>query len=379
MEMGSPGASQEINFRTNKGVSVGVKSPDEDVIQYDQIEYIRDYIQSNAEYTLTPGATPKDRELVEYFLTENHKGYCVHFATAATLMLRYAGIPARYVEGYFVSDYDLNKKNSQGYSGIPDSNAHAWTEVYYPIIGWQVVDFTPYYSDEILPEENKMHKDSDNKSAAETDTQTDTDTETDTDSASDTDSEPDNNTDTVGKNKPDSDTASDVSDNSDSDNDNITYKRDNNFKNFLRVTVNVLLRILKIILILAIITALWFLTRFIVLKIRFIRFNSPDTRKAAKTMYLHSLRILRIAGVTPKREEGDRRFADRAVLQIDGIKTKDYQDFTEIALNARFGKNPPSEQDISQMNDFLKFLSVGVYDSSKKWKQLLMKYILFLK
>ena len=46
MEMGSPGASQEINFRTNKGVSVGVKSPDEDVISYSQIEYIRDFMNN---------------------------------------------------------------------------------------------------------------------------------------------------------------------------------------------------------------------------------------------------------------------------------------------------------------------------------------------
>ena len=96
-------------------------------------------------------------------------------------------------------------------------------------------------------------------------------------------------------------------------------------------------------------------------------------------MYLHSLWILKIAGVTPKKEEGDRQFAGRAVLQIDGIKTKDYQEFTDFALNARFGKDSPGEQDISQMNDFLKTLSECVYNSSKKWKQLLMKYVLFLK
>ena len=88
-------------------------------------------------------------------MNENKKGYCVHYATAGTLMLRRAGIPSRYVEGYFVSDYDLSRKNSQGYSGIADSNAHAWTEVYYPLIGWQAVDFTPYYSEQTLPEENK--------------------------------------------------------------------------------------------------------------------------------------------------------------------------------------------------------------------------------
>ena len=44
MEMGSPAYSQEINFTTSRGVGIGVKSPDEDVIGYSQIEYIRDYM-----------------------------------------------------------------------------------------------------------------------------------------------------------------------------------------------------------------------------------------------------------------------------------------------------------------------------------------------
>ena len=46
MEMGSPGGSQEIHFTTNRGVTVGVKSPDEDVIQRSQINYIRDFMNN---------------------------------------------------------------------------------------------------------------------------------------------------------------------------------------------------------------------------------------------------------------------------------------------------------------------------------------------
>lgn len=44
MELGSPAYSQEINFTTNKGVGVGIKSPDEDVITYNQINYIQQYM-----------------------------------------------------------------------------------------------------------------------------------------------------------------------------------------------------------------------------------------------------------------------------------------------------------------------------------------------
>lgn len=34
------------------------------------------------------------------------RGYSVHYATAAVLMLRYCGVPARYAEGYYLSGQD---------------------------------------------------------------------------------------------------------------------------------------------------------------------------------------------------------------------------------------------------------------------------------
>ena len=46
MEMGSPGGSQEVHFSTNRSVTVGVKSPDEDVIQKSQIEYIKEFMNN---------------------------------------------------------------------------------------------------------------------------------------------------------------------------------------------------------------------------------------------------------------------------------------------------------------------------------------------
>lgn len=64
--------------------------------------FILDVLQSHASYTLTPGRAPVNQDIVEYFLFENHEGYCVHFASAATLMYRLYGIPARYASGYAV-------------------------------------------------------------------------------------------------------------------------------------------------------------------------------------------------------------------------------------------------------------------------------------
>lgn len=64
--------------------------------------FILNVLQSHASYTLTPGRAPVNQDIVEYFLFENHEGYCVHFASAATLMYRLYGIPARYASGYAV-------------------------------------------------------------------------------------------------------------------------------------------------------------------------------------------------------------------------------------------------------------------------------------
>ncbi len=56
------------------------------------------------EYTPdTGGSSGWTGTSTEYFLLENQRGYCMHFATAATLLLRTMGVPARYVEGYILS------------------------------------------------------------------------------------------------------------------------------------------------------------------------------------------------------------------------------------------------------------------------------------
>lgn len=40
-------------------------------------------------------------DFVLNFLDGTRKGYSVHYATAAAMMFRYYGIPARYVEGFW--------------------------------------------------------------------------------------------------------------------------------------------------------------------------------------------------------------------------------------------------------------------------------------
>lgn len=107
------------------------------------------YLHKTAVYSTSPGKTPEDRDFVEYFLTEQKKGYCVHFATAAAILYRMCGYPARYAEGYVMSE-------SKPYTVIEVKNnqAHAWVEVYHDTVGWIPVEVTPgFFREEELPEE----------------------------------------------------------------------------------------------------------------------------------------------------------------------------------------------------------------------------------
>lgn len=104
-------------------------------------KYILGILQDYS-YTLTPGFTPNNEDFVTYFLQKSKKGYCVHFATAATLMFRYYGIPARYVEGYYLSQNRLEKENGFYKGDILDSDAHAWVETLSVLNGWEPVEVT---------------------------------------------------------------------------------------------------------------------------------------------------------------------------------------------------------------------------------------------
>ncbi len=357
------------------------------------IEAVRSYLQATCSYTLSPGSTPYGEDFTEYFLTENNKGYCVHFATAACLLLRAAGIPTRYVEGYYISADDLLHTDSNGYISVPDSRAHAWTEVYYPLTGWQVVDFTPSYSEGSIPAENDewlgdtstdSQADTDTSADIYTDTDTAADTSTDTDTAVDTDTSPD--TDTLSGN-----TSSIASSSTD------TTSR------FWAAAVGVLETVGIALAIAAGAAVLYLLIRLCVTSARKRRFNSSDRRKAAKALYKHSLHLLRLAGVSEKDMSdstyskstagtstdsvefkfdevshiGEIAFAKYAESKCELIQEGSYVEFTRTVLKGRFGRLPPSKDEIAQMNAFARELAGKIYDSKGKLGRIAMKYVLF--
>lgn len=71
------------------------------------------------------------------FLNQQEKGYCVHFATSAAVLLRAMGIPSRYVTGYMVT---LEGPERQAVTG---KQSHAWVEYFDSTQGWTQLEPTP--------------------------------------------------------------------------------------------------------------------------------------------------------------------------------------------------------------------------------------------
>lgn len=109
--------------------------------------------------------TPEDMELP----LETAEGTTFQYATVAAMTLRYFGIPARYAEGYVISQEMAAGFDSGETMTVDSSCAKAWVEVYQDGIGWIPMDLTPGIG-EILedPESNDPNKgDSSNKDTTE--------------------------------------------------------------------------------------------------------------------------------------------------------------------------------------------------------------------
>ncbi len=109
-----------------------------------ELEEIADFVKNSAVYDLnTPIMDAEYSDFTQWFLEESETGYCVHFATAAAVLLRSCGIPTRYVTGYVVQA-TANERVT-----VYRKDAHAWVEYYTPDIGWQILDPTPIVLDEL--------------------------------------------------------------------------------------------------------------------------------------------------------------------------------------------------------------------------------------
>jgi transglutaminase-like putative cysteine protease len=109
------------------------KFPDDRSLIADVLSRFRN---ENFVYTLSPPLLGKHP--VDEFLFETRRGFCEHYASAFTVLMRAAGIPARVVTGYLGGEV-----NPVGeYILVRQADAHAWVEIWLENTGWVRVDPT---------------------------------------------------------------------------------------------------------------------------------------------------------------------------------------------------------------------------------------------
>ncbi len=115
-----------------KGMNVADDKPETIIAAVDG------YFENNYSYTLDLDVINSSVPSVIDFLKNTHAGHCEYFATSTVLLLRQAGIPARYIYGYSVQEYSY----LEGLYVVRDRHAHAWAVAY--VNGhWINVDTTP--------------------------------------------------------------------------------------------------------------------------------------------------------------------------------------------------------------------------------------------
>lgn len=105
--------------------------------QFDIVARVQRFLQSSRFQYATDVPAASDQPLMDFLLT-THRGYCQHFAGAAALLLRMAGVPTRVVVGFATG-----QESAPGTYRVRDKDAHAWIEVYFPGHGWVAFNPTP--------------------------------------------------------------------------------------------------------------------------------------------------------------------------------------------------------------------------------------------
>ena len=98
---------------------------------------------SSFTYSGNVPAFPKSVNDASSFLDaflDSRVGSCIHYATAMTLLARAYGLPARYVNGFYIP---LNGVDTVS---VTTAMSHSWCEIYFENLGWIAFDATPGYS-----------------------------------------------------------------------------------------------------------------------------------------------------------------------------------------------------------------------------------------
>lgn len=120
-------------------------------LSYEKIDDVKNFVVrtlwERCEFSKSASRISDDEDYIERFMFEKKKGDSTAFASAAVVMFRSCGIPARYVVGYAAPANLFSGQADGSYMAVlQDDNAHAWVEIYMPDCGWTPVETTPGFA-----------------------------------------------------------------------------------------------------------------------------------------------------------------------------------------------------------------------------------------
>lgn len=115
------------------------------ITSYEAKQRILGCLDETVSYAQNVPQLPEGKDFTSYFLKELGEGNAVHYATAAVMMMRYFGIPARYAEGYLITPDAVAEQSGEVTLTLRGTDAHAWCEYYEDGVGWIPFEVTPPY------------------------------------------------------------------------------------------------------------------------------------------------------------------------------------------------------------------------------------------
>ena len=317
------------------------------------------------EYSLNPGKTPNSRDFVNYFLLENHKGYCTHYATSGVLLARMAEIPARYATGYVIVGDDFNDENIKSDGSytitLKDNRRHAWVEVYLNGYGWVPFEFTAGYSNQTIDTTPTTTV----TTISET-TET-TSIESSEESMTTTHNSERRNTERT--------TSSFIP--------KTTITTVTEIISEIPIENSGISKILKYILV-SISSASAFiiiiiLRRKLVIYIRNKHFTSGSRRKRMAYMYEYTEKLLNYLKIS-RDDMQYAEFSEYIEKTLGGIyfSPDEFTEFTDIALKSAFSEHPPENNELKKCCSFICKFAEKIYDRANIMEKIYLKIILIL-
>lgn len=309
-------------------------------------------------------------DIVEYFLFEQQKGYCMHFASAGTLLLRLQGVPARYASGYLVAPGDFKENEDGSYTAVVrKERAHAWVEIFGMYYSWMPLEVTPgdYYTqltenggeetvEEIVesiqpertPERPKERPERPEKE------------------------EPKPSEEPKEEEQPDSEETTKEQTTSPEE-EARTHRQKESF--FQRIW-SVLSVILKIFLVTGCLLALILLRAKYLKKRREARLAAADQRVASQAIVSETFRLLTLAGIAFRGTEDEGLFAKDTEAAIEYFGEEEFTEFIEIARVARYGREPLTEGQLQYLVMIYRRVKAHETERMKWYQRLYYRYIL---